>query len=53
MYNCVIVKINNRPVAIFQNMTDADNFKRTWIEKYSHLNPVIYYDWAFIEGLPF
>lgn len=53
MYNCVIVKINGRPVAVFANITDADNFRLTWKEKYAHLNPEIFCDWAYIEGLPF
>lgn len=53
MWNCVVVKINNRPVAIFHTMADADQFRDAWKEKYAHLNPQIFCDWAYIPNLPF
>jgi hypothetical protein len=53
MYNCVIVRINNRPVAIFHTMNAADNFRNITHEKYAHLNLQINCDWAYIPDLPF
>lgn len=51
MYNCVIVVVNGRRRAIFQNMDHAEMYRQSLQQQFAHLNLQINCDWAYIPDL--
>lgn len=54
MYNCVIIRVNNRPVMVMHTIDQAENMRRLMQRENMPWHGVqVNIDWAYIEGLPF